>query len=144
MIRDRYAEAHRLTGEDRLCTGETQLEAHQVALALVHRYEADADQQERQYEGQVVVVIHRSEQHRKRHDAENDADAGRQDIDTAGTESGRGGVLALPLAGPAPNPVNGTRSQRTNVTAGTTVWPRYRGHVGRVRPGCGIEYRRQA
>ncbi len=80
-------EFRRLTGENRIDTGESNFEPHEVALALVHRYEANANKKEGQDKRQVVVVVHRSQQHRKCHQAEYQSNTRRQDVNTSGFEA---------------------------------------------------------
>ncbi len=76
MIGDRYLEFGGLAGKYGINTGERNFKADEVALTLVHRHKTDADKQKRQNKGKIVVVVHRSQQHRKGHQAENEANAG--------------------------------------------------------------------
>jgi len=84
-ICDCDAEFRRLPGKHGLNACETQFEANDIALALMHRDEAEAGEHEREYKGQVVVVVHRTQQHRECHQAENEADAGWKYVDAAGS-----------------------------------------------------------
>ena len=104
VIRDRDSELCGLAGEHRVDARERDFEAYQVPLALVHRNEANADQQEGQYERQVVVVVHRAEQHRECHQPEDESDRRRQDVDAAGVQLRDGFIDALASPRPAPNP----------------------------------------
>ena len=81
VVRNRDTELRGLAGEDRFDASEAQLEADEVALALVHRHEAETGKYECQYERQVVVVVHRTQQHGERHQREDEAHAGWQDVD---------------------------------------------------------------
>ncbi|MDH3586229.1 MAG: hypothetical protein OEQ30_04005, partial [Gammaproteobacteria bacterium] len=74
----------RLSGKYWFRARKREFEPDEIALALMHRNEADANQNEGQNERQIVVVVHRTQQHRESHDAEYDADAGRQDVDPSG------------------------------------------------------------
>ena len=84
----------------RFDAGEAHFQADEVSLADVHRDESQTRQQKRQHEGKVVVVVHRAEQHGKRHDAVHEADAGRQDVDT--TSGQRRVPCVEPLTLPRP------------------------------------------
>ena len=90
-----------LAREDGVHSRKVDFEADKVALALMHGDEAEADQQKGQDKGQVVVVIHRPEQHCKRHQCVDQANAGWQDVDAAGAECCYGWIDALTLLGPA-------------------------------------------
>ena len=61
------SELCRLPGKYGIGAGKTQFETDQVALTLVHRYQPQAHQQEGQNEREIVVVVHRSEQHGESH-----------------------------------------------------------------------------
>ena len=66
LIGDRDAKLGGLAGEHGIDPRERDFQPHEIALALVHGHKADADQNERQYERQVVVVVHRAQQHGER------------------------------------------------------------------------------
>ena len=104
MIRDGNTKLRALPGEDRLDAREMDFESDQVALALVHSDEADADQQERQQERQVVVVVHRTHQHRETHQREDEPDSGGQDVRAPRAETYRLGIDALALLRPSESP----------------------------------------
>ncbi len=125
MIGDGDLKLRGLAGEDRIDTGKTQLESDKVALALVHRNETKARQQKRQSKGQVIVVVHRAEQHRKSHQCEYESYRRRQYVDATRMKFCNRAICTLTFAGPA------FRSSLDGpaVRSGSKVLPRNRGHV---------------
>jgi hypothetical protein len=53
----------------------------QVSMAVVDTDNSNTGQQESQHETQIVVVVHRAQQHREYDRREDDAYSSRQDID---------------------------------------------------------------
>ena len=58
---------HVLPDERGLGLEQSHLESRQRAVAVVHRDEAQAHEQERESQAKVVVVVHAAEQHREHH-----------------------------------------------------------------------------
>lgn len=144
MISDGDAVAHCLAGEHGLRAGKSQFETDEITLALMHRYEANTDQDKCQDEGKIIVVVHRAQQHRECHDAEDNTDTCRQDVNAARDQSRRGWVRTLAFAGPALDACGGSRFEGAPKSERLREWPQNRGHVDKVRQGFGIVCHRQA
>ena len=67
----------------------------------MHGDKAEACKYERERKGQVVVVVHRPQQHCERHQSEYEADTGWKNVNAAGPQSSNRGIHALALSGPA-------------------------------------------
>ena len=103
-VRERDAEHGRLTGKRRFGAGRLDHQRLEVAVAGVHRDDAQRAEQERQHEAEVVRVVERAEQHRDQHQGEGEAESGRQDVDAAAPQRHRPVVGALSPAEPVAYP----------------------------------------
>ena len=97
------AEKRRLSCEYGIGAGKTHFEPDEIALALMHRHEAKPDQHERQQEREIIVVVHRPQQHRECHQRKDQADAGWKYVNPSRLQARDGSINALTLSCPALN-----------------------------------------
>ena len=124
-VRERDAKYRLAAGERRIGTGGAHDERLEIAVAGMHRDDAERGEQEREAEAEVIAVVKRAEQHREQHQPEGGAESGRQDVDAAAEQRHGAAIRALAPADPATRVVSGSRE---------VPWPlRHRGSGDRHR-----------
>jgi hypothetical protein len=104
-------QAKRRAGE-RLFAGDARHhDASEIAVAVMHRDQRHAREQEGECEPQAVVVIHRREQHREQRERVDHAEARGQDVDVAAVDRDRQPVAPLAPSRPFAGETCETRAQ---------------------------------
>ena len=103
-VRERDAKHGLAARERRFGAGGAHDERLEIAVAGMHRDDAERGEQEGEAEAEVIAVVERAEQHREQHQPEGGAEAGRQDVDAAAAQRHGAAIRALAPADPATRP----------------------------------------
>ena len=123
----------------RLGAGCARNKGLEVAVAGMHRADAERGEQEGEREAHVVCVVERAQQHREEHHAECGAKARRKDVDASAPQCHGTAIGSLATA----DPVRTKRSRRARMRMWTPA-PRGSAPISgaRPRPRRGFSHRR--